>query len=145
MAGQSQAAGPQARARVCRLHHQCPHGRRNLPFQRQRAPNTGIIPNLPADVCVEVPVFADRQGFHPVFVGALPPQLAALNNVSIAVEEMAVAAAVTGNPRKVFHAIAYDPLSAAVLSLAEIKRMVQTMLNKNKAYLPQFKRLSIDS
>lgn len=107
-------------------------------------PNTGIIPNLPANACVEVPVFADRQGFHPVFVGALPPQLAALNNVSIAVEEMAVAAAVTGNPRKVFHAIAYDPLSAAVLSLAEIKRMVQAMLNKNKAYLPQFKRLSID-
>jgi len=31
-----------------------------------------------------------------------------------------------------------------VLSLAEIKRMVQAMLNKNKAYLPQFKRLSID-
>ena len=58
---------------------------------------------------------------------------------------MAVAAAVTGNPRKVFHAIMYDPLSAAVLSLAEIKRMVQAMLNKNKAYLPQFKRLNIDS
>ncbi|MFH1969957.1 MAG: alpha-galactosidase [Verrucomicrobiota bacterium] len=107
-------------------------------------PNTGIIPNLPANVCVEVPVFTDRQGFHPVFVGALPPQLAALNNVSIAVEEMAVTAAITGNPRKVFHAIAYDPLSAAVLSLAEIKRMVQAMLNKNKAYLPQFKQLSID-
>ena len=107
-------------------------------------PNTGIIPNLPANACVEVPVFADRQGFRPVFVGALPPQLAALNNVSIAVEEMAVVAAITGNPRKVFHAIAYDPLSAAVLSLAEIKRMVQAMLNKNKAYLPQFKRLSID-
>jgi alpha-galactosidase len=94
---------------------------------------------------VEVPVFADRQGFHPVFVGALPPQLAALNNVSVAVEEMAVAAALTGDSRKVFHAIAYDPLSAAVLSLAEIKHMVQAMLNKNKAYLPQFKRLGIDS
>ncbi|MBI2442040.1 MAG: alpha-galactosidase [Lentisphaerae bacterium] len=107
-------------------------------------PNTGIIPNLPAGCCVEVPVFADRQGFRPVYVGALPPQLAALNNASIAVEEMAVAAALTGDPRKVFHAIAYDPLSAAVLSLNEIKRMVQTMLNKNKAHLPQFKRLKID-
>ena len=84
------------------------------------------------------------QGFHPVFVGELPPQLAALNNISIAVEEMAVTAALTGNPRKVFHAIAYDPLSAAVLSLAEIKRMVQVMLDKNRAYLPQFKQLSIE-
>ncbi len=104
-------------------------------------PNTGLIANLPADVCVEVPVFANRRGFNPVPVGALPPQCAALNNVSVAVEEMAVEAALTGNPRLVFQAVAYDPLSAAVLSLAEIKRMVQAMLIRNKAYLPQFKRL----
>lgn len=107
-------------------------------------PNTGIIPNLPAEACVEVPVYAERQGFRPVYVGALPPQLAALNNISIAVEEMAVEAALTGDPRKVFQALAYDPLSCAVLSLSEIKRMVQTMLNQNRAYLPQFKRLKID-
>lgn len=107
-------------------------------------PNTGIITNLPANACVEAPVFADRQGFRPVHVGALPPQLAALNNASIAVEEMAVTAALTGNPRLVFQAIAYDPLSATMLSLAEIKRMVQAMLNQNKAYLPQFKRLNVD-
>ncbi|MDO9542088.1 MAG: alpha-galactosidase [Kiritimatiellia bacterium] len=107
-------------------------------------PNTGIIPNLPPDACVEVPVFADRRGFNPTYVGPLPPQLAALNNVSIAVEEMAVEAALTGNPQLVFHSIAYDPLSAAVLSLAEIKEMVQAMLNRNRAYLPQFKNIKIN-
>jgi len=106
-------------------------------------PNTGLITNLPPNVCVEVPVFASRRGFNPVHVGALPPQCAALNNISVAVEEMAVEAALTGNPRLVFQAIAYDPLSAAVLSLAEIKRMVQAMLNQNKDYLPQFKHLKI--
>ncbi|MBU4198743.1 MAG: alpha-galactosidase [Verrucomicrobia bacterium] len=106
-------------------------------------PNTGLISNLPPDVCVEVPVFANQRGFNPVPVGALPPQCAALNNISVAVEEMAVEAALTGNPRLVFQAIAYDPLSAAVLSLAEIKRMVQEMLNKNKAYLPKFKHLKV--
>ncbi len=106
-------------------------------------PNTGLITNLPPNVCVEVPVFASRRGFNAVHVGALPPQCAALNNISVAVEEMAVEAALTGNPRLVFQAIAYDPLSAAVLSLAEIKRMVQAMLNQNKDYLPQFKHLKI--
>jgi alpha-galactosidase len=106
-------------------------------------PNTGLITNLPPNVCVEVPVFVNRNGFNPVHMGALPPQCAALNNISVAVEEMAVEAALTGNPRLVFQAVAYDPLSAAVLSLAEIKRMVQAMLDKNKAYLPQFKHLKI--
>ena len=83
--------------------------------------NKGLIPNVPADACVEVPVFADRQGFNPVPVGPLPAPCAAMNNVSIAVEEMAVSACLAGDPMGVFHAICYDPLSAAVLSLAEIR------------------------
>lgn len=106
-------------------------------------PNRGLVTNLPRDACVEAPVIANRRGLNSIHVGALPPQCAALNNVSIAVEEMAVEAALTGNPEMVFHAAAYDPLSAAVLSLAEIKKMVQEMLLKNRAYLPQFKKLKI--
>ncbi len=102
-------------------------------------PNQKLITNLPDDVCVEVPVFVDRAGFHPVPVGALPAQCVALNHVSVSVEEMAVEAALTGDPRLVFHAICYDPLTAAVLSLAEIKTMVNAMLQKNKPYLPHFK------
>ncbi len=103
-------------------------------------PNAGLVTNLPQGACVEVPVYADRNGFNPVHVGPLPPQLAALNNVSIASEEMAVEAALTGDREMVFHAIAYDPLTAAVLSLAEIRKMVDAMFKKNKACLPQFKR-----
>jgi alpha-galactosidase len=102
-------------------------------------PNKDLITNLPADVCVEVPVYADVQGFNPIHVGALPLQLAALNNISVAVEEMTLDACLTGNPMGVFHAVAYDPLSAAVLSLAEIRTMVNEMLEKNRAYLPTFK------
>ncbi len=105
-------------------------------------PNTNIIPNLPENACVEVPVLADRRGFTPLHVGSLPPQLAALNNISIAVEEMAVEAALTGNPEKVYHAACYDPLSAAVLSLAEIREMVQRMLEQNQDYLPQFSTIN---
>jgi len=106
-------------------------------------PNTGLITNLPPGACVEVPVFVDKAGFHPVHVGALPPQCATLTQVSSMVEEMAVEAALTGNPRLVFQAIAHDPLTAAVLSLAEIKEMVNEMLQQNCDYLPQFKHLTV--
>jgi alpha-galactosidase len=103
-------------------------------------PNTHLVTNLPTDACVEVPVFADRQGFHPVHVGALPPQCAALTGMSVAIEEMAVDACLTGDPEKVFHAVAFDPLSAAVLSLSEIRQMVNQMLEKNRDHLPTFRR-----
>jgi len=102
-------------------------------------PNTSIITNLPEGACVEVPVYVDRGGFHPVHVGPLPPQCIALNHVSVSVEEMAVEAVITGNPRLIFQAIAYDPLTAAVLSLAEIKTMVNEMFQKNHDYLTTFK------
>jgi alpha-galactosidase len=59
------------------------------------------------------------------------------------VEEMAVEAALTGNPRLVFQAIAYDPLTAAVLSLAEIKAMVNEMLAQNREHLPQFQHFEV--
>ncbi|MFH1615109.1 MAG: alpha-galactosidase [Planctomycetota bacterium] len=104
-------------------------------------PNTGLITNLPDDVCVEVPVLVNKRGSNPIYVGALPPQCAALNNINVAVEEMAVEAALTGDPKLVFHAVAYDPLTAAVLSLDEIKKMVKEMLRKNRNYLPQFKSI----
>lgn len=105
--------------------------------------NTGLIPNLPQDACVEVPVIANKRGFNPLHVGTLPPQLAALNNLIVATEEMAVEAALTGNPEMVYHAIVHDPLTSAVLSLAEIKKMVREMLRKNKNHLPQFKSIDL--
>jgi alpha-galactosidase len=100
--------------------------------------NTGLITNLPQDACVEVPVWASRKGLTPVYVGALPAQCAMLTNLSASIEEMAVEAAIGGDPRLVYQAIAHDPLTAAVLSLAEIKEMVNVMLEKNREYLPTF-------
>jgi alpha-galactosidase len=106
-------------------------------------PNKGLISNLPYDACVEVPVVAGRNKLDSIHVGELPPQLAVLNNISVAIENMAVNAAIDGDAEMVFHAIAYDPLTSAVLSLAEIRKMVQEMLYKNRAYLPQFRNLKI--
>jgi len=105
--------------------------------------NTGLVTNLPQEACIEIPVWASKKGLSPVYVGALPPQCAALTYLSSAIEEMAVEAAITGNPRLAFQAIAYDPLTAAVLSLAEIKQMVNQMFEQNQAYLPQFKQFKV--
>jgi alpha-galactosidase len=105
--------------------------------------NTGLITNLPQNACVEVPVWASRKGLSPIYVGALPPQCAMLTNITSSLEEMAVEGALTGNPRLVFQAIAHDPLTASVLSLAEIKQMVNEMFRQNREYLPQFKHFEV--
>jgi alpha-galactosidase len=102
-------------------------------------PNTGFITNLPQGACVEVPVYVDKAGFHPLVVGALPPECALLTQLSSGIEEMAITAALTGDPLIVYRAICHDPLTAAVLSLAEIRQMVNEMFAKNQAYMPQFK------
>jgi alpha-galactosidase len=106
-------------------------------------PNANLVSNLPPNACVEVPVWASRKGLECVAVGALPPQCAALTNLSAQIEEMTVEAALTGNPRLVYHAIAHDPLTASVLSLAEIAQMVNQMFEQNRAHLPQFKHFKI--
>ena len=101
-------------------------------------PNKHLVDNLPQNACVEVPVWASRKGLEPVAVGALPSQCAILTNLSAQIEEMAVEAALTGNRRLVYQAIANDPLCAAVLSLAEIQQMVDDLFAVNEPYLPQF-------
>lgn len=113
------------------------------PFQfNGNVTNTNLITNLPQGACVEVPVRASPKGFEAVPVGALPAQCALLTNLSSGIEEMAVEGALTGNPRLIFQAIAHDPLTSAVLSLAEIKQMVNEMLEQNRPYLPQFQHLA---
>jgi len=105
--------------------------------------NKGYVDNLPREACVEIPVIANSKGFNPLRVGSLPPQCAALNNLTIAVEEMAVEGALRGDPEMVYHACCYDPLSAAVLSLEEIRRMVNEMFAKSRRWLPQFRRTRV--
>ncbi len=105
--------------------------------------NKGLITNLPENACVELPVWASKKGLSPVRVGALPPQCAMLTNLSAQIEEMAVEGALTGNPRLIYQAVAHDPLTASVLSLAEIKEMVNQMLEQNAPHLPQFSTFKV--
>ena len=103
--------------------------------------NFSLIDNLPYGCCVEVPVVASKDKLESVAVGNLPDHLACLINTTARIEELAVQAALEGDPRKVFYACAFDPLTSAVLTLDEIKEMVDEMMEQNKDYLPQFKTL----
>ena len=105
-------------------------------------PNTGLVTNLPQGACVEVPVVVDKSGFHPLHVGALPPECALLTQLNAGIEEMVVEASLAGDPTAVFRAVAHDPLTASVLSLAEIRAMVNEMFRCNQEYLPQFRRFT---
>ena len=96
--------------------------------------NFGLIDNLPEGACVEVPILASKRGFDPIHVGPLPAQLALLNGINAQCDELAVQGIVEGDPRKIFHAVAYDPLTSAVCSLAEIKKMTDEMLQANKKW-----------
>jgi len=100
--------------------------------------NTGLIKNLPEGCCVEVPCLADKSGIHPTVVGDLPTHLAALNRTNVSVQELAVEAALTGDRRAAFQAVAMDPLTAAVCSLDEIQAMVDEMFTAEAQWLPQF-------
>lgn len=101
-------------------------------------PNHGLIDNLPPECCVEVPVLASKRGFDAIKVGKLPPQCAALVNISANNEEMAVEGCLTGNAEMIFHSLCYDPLTSAVLSLDEIRRMTREMFAANEGHLPTF-------
>ena len=101
-------------------------------------PNTHLITNLPEGACVEVPVLVDRAGFHPMHVGDLPPECALLTSLSSGIEELAIQGALTGDPVAIYRAIAHDPLTMAVLSLAEIREMTNEMFEQNKDHLPEF-------
>ena len=100
--------------------------------------NTGLIDNLPAGSCVEVPVLASKRGLDAMHVGPLPDHLAILNNINARCEDLTVEASFEGDPRKIFHAICMDPLTSAVLSLEEIREMTDEMFAVNRDYLPQF-------
>jgi len=102
-------------------------------------PNTGLITNLSENACVEVPVVVDKAGFHAIHVGALPPETALLTQLSSGIEELAIQASLAGDPTLVYRAICHDPLTASVLSLAEIRQMTNDLFAQHKDYLPQFK------
>ena len=105
--------------------------------------NEGYVDNLLPGACVEIPVVACKDGIIPQKVGRIPDHLAILVNTSAGCEELAVRGCIEGNPEDIFHAILFDPLTSAVLTMDEIRDMTREMFEKNREYLGYFKTLKI--
>jgi alpha-galactosidase len=101
-------------------------------------PNTGLISNLPAGCCVEVPCVVDRQGLQPTHIGALPPQLAALMQTNVNVQSLAVEAALTGRRDHIYHAALLDPHTAAELDPDQIYALVDDLIAAHGEWLPAY-------
>ena len=101
-------------------------------------PNQDIISNLPSDISVEVPCQIDRNGIQPLHVGNLPPQLAALIMTNVNVQQLTVEAAMTGKREYIYHAAMMDPHTAAELSIDEIWKLVDELIEAHGAMLPKF-------
>ena len=99
-------------------------------------PNTGLIDNLLQDGVVEVACLVDRHGVQPTYYGSLPPAMAALCLPHMAVHDLVSTAVLTQDREAAFHALALDPLTAAVCSLDEIRQMFEEMAAAEAAYLP---------
>ncbi len=100
--------------------------------------NTGLITNLPNGCCVEVPCLVDKNGIQPTHIGALPPQLAALMQTNINVQQLTVEAALTGRRDHIYHAAMLDPHTAAELSLDQIWALVDDLIEAHGSYLPEY-------
>ncbi len=98
--------------------------------------NDGLIDNLPADACVEVPCKLGKDGPRPVAIGALPVQLAALNRTFLNVVELTVHAALARSRDYVYQAALLDPNTAATLTTDQIVALCDELLDAHAGLVP---------
>jgi alpha-galactosidase len=98
--------------------------------------NDGLIANLPAECCVEVPCDLSLGTATPRPVGALPVQLAALNRTFLNVVELTVAAALGGSREHVYQAALLDPNTAATLTTRQTAAMCDELLAAHSDQMP---------
>jgi alpha-galactosidase len=99
--------------------------------------NLNAIANLPASCVVEVPCVVDKNGVQPTMIGVLPPQLAAVMQTNINVQNLTVEAALTGNREHVYQAAMLDPHTAAELGPEEIVSLVDELLAAHGSMIPE--------
>ena len=100
--------------------------------------NKGYIDNLPSNCCVEVPCIINTNGYNPQKFGKLPEHLAALMRTNINVQILIAEAAITKKREHIYHAALLDPLTAANLTIDEIYKMVDEMIEAHGSYLPKY-------
>ena len=98
-----------------------------------------LITNLLHDGCVEVACTIDQNGITPQHYGKLPPQMAHLCASNMAMFDLAATAAIEKSKEAAIHALLLDPLTAAILTPAEIKKMTLELFDAEEQFLPGFK------
>jgi len=63
----------------------------------------------------------------------------------VTVQGLAVEAGLAGDPEGVMHALAMDPLTSAVCTLDEVRRMTAEMLAAEAQWLPQFQGQALET
>jgi alpha-galactosidase len=100
--------------------------------------NRGLIDNLPADACVEVPCLVNKLGVQPTHVGRLPVQLAAMNMTNINVQLLTIEAAVTKKKEHIYHAAMLEPHTSSELSIDDIIALCDDLIEAHKGWLPEY-------
>lgn len=100
--------------------------------------NTGLITNLPADACVEVPCLVNRLGVQPTVVGKLPVQLAAMNMTNINPQLLTIEAAATRKKEYIYQAAMLDPHTSSELSIDDIVSLCDDLIEAHKGWLPEY-------
>jgi alpha-galactosidase len=98
-----------------------------------------LITNLQGDGAVEVACMIDRNGINPTRYGALPPQMAAICRSNMAYFDLAAQACIHKCKESAVHALLLDPMTAALLSPREIRKMTLDMFDAEKEFLPGYK------
>ncbi len=97
--------------------------------------NSGALPDLPPDVCVEVPARIHRDREEVLHCGPMPLSVRGLVQVLKAYEQLTVEAAVTGSHEAALAALVTHPL---VGSYSKARCFWDRVLEKEERYLPQF-------
>lgn len=98
--------------------------------------NRGFVDNLHGDGCVEVPCELKEGQIQPCSVGALPTQMAAWDLRILNVEAMMLKAVLEHDREAVYQAVQLQPLTAAVMSIPEMREMVDETLKAQARYVP---------
>ena len=97
--------------------------------------NDGALPDLPDTAVVEVPARIDRDGAHPLPLAPLAPELRGLVQAVKAYEELAIAAAVSGDEQIALKALLANPL---VPDLQAAEGLLDAIIEVNLRFLPKF-------
>ena len=102
--------------------------------------NTGhLIEDFPQHACVEVPCLVNNTGIHPTYVGHLPPVLAAMNMTNINTQLLTIEAARTRKKEDILRAVMLDPHTAAELSIDDMKKMIDELIEAHGPYMAMYK------